>query len=137
MYSLLWFLRKTSGSWWWGISFLQVPFSRWTIILALYLAVMQSGCTCLDRLAADAFGLFNLSEAVFLRHCQLNGKKPIKTHVLQIFVNPFFSQCCGMGARARESREWLLPICLGRVSPFCITVKWRVNYYYCYFYLHC
>ena len=74
------------------------------------LAVMQSGCTCLDRSAADAFGLFNVSVSIFLRHCQLNGKKPIKTHVSQIFVSPFFSQCCGMGARARESQQRLLPI---------------------------
>ena len=72
------------------------------------LAVMQSGCTCLDRSAADAFGLFNVSVSVFfLHHCQLNDKKTNKTHVSQIFVGPFSSECCGMGARARQSQQRL------------------------------
>ena len=26
--------------------------------------------------------------------------------------------------------------CLSKVGPFCIVVKWKVNYCHCYFYLH-
>ena len=51
--TVLWLLRKRSGSWWQGISFLQVLFSKWTIFLALCLIAMWIGAH-----AADAFGLF-------------------------------------------------------------------------------
>ena len=48
----------------------------------------------LRQIGGGCFRL-NVSVSVFLCHCQLNGKKTIKTHVSQIFVSPFSRSVVG------------------------------------------
>ena len=59
----------------------------------------------------------------FLRPCQLNGKKTIKTHASQIFVSPFFRSVVGWVHGLEKVDSDCCRFCLGSVSPFCITMK--------------
>ena len=80
---------------------------------------MQSRCTCLHRLAADAFSLFNVSVSIFLHRCQLNGiKKPLKLMFHKFLLVPFFCSVVGWAHMLEKVGSDCCRFCLGRVSPF-------------------
>ena len=64
-----------------------------------------------------------MSVSVLLHRCQLNSKKTIKTHVSQTFVSPFFRSVVGWVHVLERVGSDCCQFGLGRVSPFCITVK--------------
>ena len=105
--------------------------------MALCLVVMWSGCTCLDRSTADAFGLFNLSVSVFYVIAKLWVKKLLKLMFHKFLLAPFFRSVVGWAYMLEKLGSDCCRFYWRKLGPFRIAVKWKVSYCHCYFYLHC